>query len=299
MVGLQNMYAQQLESASLWRQAQFLSNPAMTGANNIWQSGAIYDQRWIGFENAPRTIRAFTSFPLTDYNMGLGGSFVNDVTGPLSFTGLSINYSYHLDLGLFRDDRLSLGLMASMYSFSFDADKVIVTDPSDPIALRQSSSGFSPNFGFGFFYASNIDMYEYGGNGFFFGAASDQLLSTDLVLEGSANIQRALHANAIIGARFVSEFVFVEPRLTFNYSDPGIIEGTLSVLLEKEDALWAGVNFTFDKTFYLQGGVIIPEIFSNDDNLRIGAVGGFHVGQFSEDRGVSYQFLVAYDYKLF
>lgn len=294
-----NLLGQQLADHSPFFDAGFLWNPAMTAAWDFWELGVNYRQQWTGFEGAPRTASVSVQYPFLDDNMSLGGFFMNDEVEPLTMNNIGLSYAYKLELGPRNTHQLSIGMSAVLTQFFVDGLDLVVNDEGDPLLPDGENSKISPNVSFGLFYTS------YAGDEFkesfaFGGLAFNQLLPNNLRLDefgSQANLKRAMHGNATFGARIIEGDLFVQPSLWVNYSMVNILNGTFAVLVEKEDAFWAGINLSTNKTVGIQAGMIVNDEFTKDGSLRIGLMSSFNIGTFGKFRGMGYEAYIAYRFE--
>jgi type IX secretion system PorP/SprF family membrane protein len=290
-------YGQQLPYRSAFSNTDFLFNPAMTAVGEYLEWGANYRQQWLGFEEAPITATGQFQYPFLQNNMSAGASISLDKAGPLQRNGFALTYSYKMELGLASSDQLSLGILAGINQYRFDVNEAVVADADDLLLNNMESSSAFTNFGFGLFYVSNVDIYSQDGNGFFFGLGTNQLFSPQLGSR-TTGLPRAIHANAIVGARFNADVSFIEPSIWANYSADNIFNLTGNILFEMADAFWTGLSFSTDQTVALQGGFILKNGLLEKGFLRIGGQGTYGIGSVGDAQGLGFEVLVGYRYWL-
>lgn len=290
------IYAQQLPYQNVFTGAAFIWNPASTAPGMFLDWGLSYRQQWLGFEGAPMTGSAHFQFPFVQNNMSAGIWAMRDETGPLSYYQTGLSYAYKMGIG--NNGQLSIGLSILMNQFRFDGNQVPAVDIGDPLLLEQRVSSLSPNAGLGIFYVSNQDMYSLNDDAFFVGIGSQQLLANKLNFEeanSSVALTREIHANAIIGARFIKGYSFVEPSLWVDYAHKELLYARGQVLFEQEDAFWAGGAIGSDYSISLQAGLILNG-FIGQGNLRIGGMGTYNVGVLGPYQGLGVELMVVYRY---
>lgn len=289
-------WAQQVPHRTAFATADFVWNPAMTASSEFLDWGATYRQQWLGFEAAPSTANAHFQFPFVEQNMSVGAWATRDVAGPLSYHQVGGSYAYGLDMG--RSGRLSIGLSAMASQFQLDGGGLLVADQADPVLLTQKNTTLLPNVGLGLFYVSNPDLYTLNDNGFFVGVGSQQLLRRELVFEEEQQrvaLDRSVHANAIVGARFVNGFSFVEPSVWVDYAQSGLLYVRGNVLVEQSDAFWVGGSVASDYALSVQGGMILSD-WLGAGSLRIGGMGTYSVGRLGRYQGMGFELVMAYRY---
>ena len=292
---------QQLFQRSDFRELSFTWNPAMTATNDYWEAFAAYRRQWAGFEGSPRTAAIGISYPFLDYNMSLGGLFVQDHIQPIQNTTLGATYAYHLEIGLFNNDRLSVGLSGIMNQFSVDALELQVIDPDDVNIPIGEKTTFNFNAGAGFYYVSNDNIRGLE-NYFFVGAAANQAFANDLRFDnkdGQVNFKRSIHANATIGGHFVSDYFFIEPYLWANYAYPNIFNVSAGVIMEIYDTAWGGLSYNTNESASFQAGYIVKDWFLQQNNtIRIGGLVTINTGSLGQPRGLTYEFYLAYRFEI-
>ena len=87
--------AQQLPHYSLYMFNDAVINPAVVGTKDYNRIDLISRSQWSGFEGAPKT-QLLSYQRAQGENMGLAGTVFNDVTGPISRTGVQLSYAYNI-----------------------------------------------------------------------------------------------------------------------------------------------------------------------------------------------------------
>ncbi|MEN0006277.1 MAG: PorP/SprF family type IX secretion system membrane protein [Bacteroidota bacterium] len=294
--------AQQLPDGTPFQENQFIWNPAMTAVYDYWELGATYRQQWLGFNDAPTTATMQVQYPFRRKKFSLGGYFMFDDVGPVRYTSLAFSYAYKFSPRFRKYDQLSIGFMGILNQFFVDGLEVEVNDQDDAFIPRNESSGFSPNASVGVFYTS-YGREDRKKDYFYAGIAANQLIPSNLTLEqaqgsSDANFQRAIHANAIVGYRFIEDELFIEPMLWVNYAMANLVNGYIGIRLEQYKAFWGGLTYSSNQTVGIQAGYILPEIWNKDDAVRIGLNGTYNIGNFGNYRSVGFEFYTAYRFEL-
>jgi type IX secretion system PorP/SprF family membrane protein len=298
------LFSQQLPDRSAFTEMAFVWNPAMTAAYDYWEVSANYRQQWLGFDNAPRTAVIAAQYPFEKANMSIGGYFMHDRIQPLNVSTIALTYAYKFEPGLADYDRAIIGAAVNGSQYLVDALEIVVNDPDDALVPLGESTDMSFNAGVGFFYTSYAGTrrrsYD-SKSSFFFGVAANQVFPSDLVVkEGNrfANWKRAIHGNALIGARLVNDRFFIEPSAWVNYSTQNNLNANVNVKMEMPESFWTAVTYSTNQTLALQVGLITKGGFSRSDFWRIGALGSYNVGNFGNYRGVGFEVNVAYRFGL-
>lgn len=131
-------------------------NPAYAGSRDVLSVFGLYRTQWIGLDGAPKTSSFALHSPVSNSNVGLGLSFVNDNIGPSDENSISADFSYTVKAS--ENYKLAFGLKATANLLNIDYTKLDIYDPNDPRFQRNIDNTFSPNIGAGAYLYSN-DTY--------------------------------------------------------------------------------------------------------------------------------------------
>lgn len=288
--------AQQVDRSSFFAESQFSRNPAMTGIWNNLNAYAIYQQDWIGFKNAPRSIRAGIQYPFSGLNMGLGAEVSQLESGPFKQTGVTLAYDYQIRLDY--NQRLSIGIIADAKQYQYDGSQEVVNNPDDPSLFRESANSLHFNTGLGIYYIS-ADNDDWDENHFFAGLSFFQAIPSDLFFkntDGITNLPRTLHGFALAGYRFTNRDAFFQPSIQIDYASENVFLGRVNLLFELRDAFWTGLSLGSNFSAAIQAGGIIS--LGRYNALRIGGMGDFNISPSGKALGMSYAAFVGYEYWL-
>ena len=127
-------------------------NPAYAGSRGVMSVFGLHRTQWVGLDGAPTTNTFSFNTPISNSNLGVGFSLVNDRIGPTSDNTISADISYTIPMN--EVYKLSFGVKASGNIFNLDTDKLDYSDPFDP-NLQNFNNEFSPNFGAGVYLHSD------------------------------------------------------------------------------------------------------------------------------------------------
>lgn len=127
-------------------------NPAYAGSRGALSIFGLYRTQWVGLDGAPETSSFSVNTPITNSNLGVGVSLVNDKIGPTNETTFSADLSYSIQTSA--DYKLSFGVKATANLFNLDVNKLNPIDQGDP-NLQDFNNKFSPNVGAGIFWHSD------------------------------------------------------------------------------------------------------------------------------------------------
>ncbi len=287
--------AQQFPYLSGLEYTRHIWNPAAIQSEGQKKVDLYGRQQWfgLGLSQAPRFVNASLQIPIEDYNMSAGGSLYNNATGPVSSSGLTLNYAYHLDGVLNRYAKLSIGLSGSLNSISFNPSGEFFNDDDDPLLSGSRNSNFFPNLGVGIYYVSSNRKFR--DNFIFAGFSGYQAFSTDVLIQ-TANFQRELHLFGQIGTNIPFLTGRIEPSLYINYTNPEIVTFTVNALYEMEDVFWTGLSYSTVSDIMIQAGVTIPGFGGGKDTLKLGLVGNMNIGTALARLGPGFEFYVSYEF---
>lgn len=285
------LYSQQLTQTTPIQDLQHIWNPAFTAPGTKMDASIYYRRQWLGFEGSPKTAVASLQYPFVDMNMSAGAQIIADRTGPVSKTGLQVNYAYKLKELINRDDQLSFGINGYFHQFGFDGQGLVVRDQDDVVLTTNRQTKFVPAFGVGMAYFSNTEEYN-GENLFYFGIAGLQILESDLLLD-TGNAQRARHYFVNMGTKLFGYNHYIEPSFQVNFVKPDLIAYVLSGKFELEESFWAGLSYSSVSDVSINGGVILNEIAGRYTQLKIGALATINGGAIAS-AGTSFEFFMSY-----
>lgn len=127
-------------------------NPAYAGSRGATSIFGLYRTQWVGLDGAPETSSFSMNTPISNSNMGVGVSLINDKIGPTNQNTLSADLSYTIPTS--EDFKLSFGIKATANLFNLDINKLSPEDQGDT-QLQDFNSKFSPNIGAGLFWHSD------------------------------------------------------------------------------------------------------------------------------------------------
>lgn len=127
-------------------------NPAYAGSRGVMSVFGLHRTQWVGLDGAPTTNTFSLNTPISNSNLGVGFSLVNDRIGPTSDNTISADISYTIPMN--EVYKLSFGIKASGNIFNLDTDKLDPAQANDP-NLQNFNNEFSPNFGAGVYLHSD------------------------------------------------------------------------------------------------------------------------------------------------
>ena len=127
-------------------------NPAYAGSRGVMSVFGLHRTQWVGLDGAPTTNTFSLNTPISNSNLGVGFSLVNDRIGPTTDNTISGDISYTIQMN--EDYKLSFGVKASANIFNLDTDKLTPAQANDP-NLQNFNNKFKPNIGSGVYLHSD------------------------------------------------------------------------------------------------------------------------------------------------
>jgi len=295
--------AQQLSIFSLYTENSFILNPGITGAEDHGIITLSYRDQWNGMDGRPRTVNAAYRTPIARTNMGVGAHVVNDITGPTSYTGITLTYAYHVSFrkidpfhwaSFLRKSKISFGVSFSANHYRLKSSELVLEDPND-IAVGTSDEGrFQPNAGVGVYY-----YYDK----FYLGFSAPQLIPLDVKFDadnGASTIKRANHMFLVVGGKIpiggkvprgYFHKLYIEPMVWFKYVKGAPYQYDAYIRFKHKNFVWAGVGYRSSNTLVLDVGFLIRK------QVQVGYAYDLQVSNLRADLGNTHEIVVAYHFK--
>lgn len=245
--------AQQLPLYSQYMFNDFVINPAVAGTKEFIPITMVVRDQWVGFEGQPKTQTLSAHGALNNKNVGVGGYVFYDQIGPVTTTGLSGAYAYHLKSG---NSKLSFGLSALMYLYRLNTSALQFDNIGnvDNVVAKNSFQTFAPNFSFGMHYSIK---------GFFAGISIPEILQTKLLTNQDFFVmQTKRHYFVNTGYNYeVNDKFQIEPSVLVKYVAGAPIEIDINARVKAYEKIFAGVSYrTNDAIVALAGFNILDQL---------------------------------------
>ncbi len=148
LLGLQDIYAQQLPNSTQYIFNPYALSPTLAGATGYSEVFLNYRNNWTGINGSPRTFSANGFGNVYKEKMWVGGEILTDNTDLLSVFKANLSYTYKLKVE--NDQYLFFGVWTTFYQASVNTGGAIGIDPNDPLLQNGSklnSSDFNAGFG--------------------------------------------------------------------------------------------------------------------------------------------------------
>lgn len=187
-----------------------LFNPAATGSEDIISASAIYQQKWIITEGAPRTAAFDVQAPLRNENIALGISVFNKSIGIEQMFKTNINYAHKIKIA---NGKLAMGLRLSITNQSFDWNRVEAIQDDDILLYNARYNTLLPNVAFGMYYRNKY---------FYSGISASNLVNVqskqDLFSPQGSSIYQTSQYYMMAGYnKDISEKISVNPSVFYVY----------------------------------------------------------------------------------
>ena len=201
--------AQQLPQYTYFTYNYINYNPAVTGFTDCLELKFGVRRQWTGFEGAPRSgfANVHGKFGKKHFNFhGIGANVETDNAGPFGYTGLHLNYAYHMRLAQKNMLSMGIGVGFMQYRVSF-SQMLLVNQNSDP-AISGSLSDFM-------FPLVNAGLWLYRADRFI-GLSFRSIRNT--TIDGLGNSQLRRHMTlAYVKSIKMGQDVSFKPALLLNY----------------------------------------------------------------------------------
>ncbi len=149
LLNLFSAQAQLLPQFSQYMFNDYLLNPALGGTHDYWQVKSNYRMSFQGITDAPVTYALGAYGPHKKLPMGYGGYIYNDVTGPISNTGIYGSYAYNIRIT--GDIRLSMGLFLGVVQQKIDIAQALSVDDNIRMEVGDAATKFFPDGSLGLY----------------------------------------------------------------------------------------------------------------------------------------------------
>lgn len=221
-------------------------NPAIAGSRDISSLTGVFRKQWVGIEGAPTTSSLSYNSLVKKYDFGLGATLLYDALGPVSQTGLFVDYAYPIR---FENGKvLSLGLKGGFSLFDINTNSLRYNDAGDQQISITDESYFLPNFGIGAFYHTED---------FYLGFSVPKLIRNTFDKSGtdlSYLDREEMHMFLMSGYIFkLTEDIDFKPSFITRYASGSPLSIDLTATVMLMDKIWLGAMYRFGDSF---GGLI-------------------------------------------
>lgn len=274
-------FAQQSPIFTHYMDNTLVVNPGYAGSRDALTVTALARSQWSDFKGAPTTQTITMHAPMSNQNIGLGLSIMNDNIGPTNNVSIKADFAYIMQVTA--ASKLALGLSAGADIHQANLSSLQLDQQADPLFQNNINNQVKPNFGAGAYYYRER---------FYAGVSSPDLVQ-NTYSDGSGKQQR--HYYFIGGALFnlANNLAFKPTTLIEVTADaPAQMDITASFIIVKKFLLGAMFR-TGDAVGALVGLDITPQ-------LHIGYSYDFSYGlETSKYNQGSHEIMLRYDFIFF
>ncbi|MHC1705928.1 MAG: type IX secretion system membrane protein PorP/SprF [Bacteroidales bacterium] len=235
---LQCVNAQQVSLTSQYMMNHFVLNPAIAGINDYIPINLNIRNQWINIKGAPVT-ESLSAHAYLGKNMGFGGCFFNDVTGPTRRTGLNLSLAYHLRLNKDYTQMLSFGLSGVFFQHFINIEQLTTDEPENMSIVNGFNNQFCQDANFGVYY-QHKDKYYAGFSILNLLEAKKDLLNSTNTIKNP--IKRTYYLN---GGYFyeINENYGLEPSVLLQKQENTPVQMDINVRCSYKKMFWLGGSY--------------------------------------------------------
>ena len=294
-------YAQQVEEFSIFRENAVALNPAMVGIRDFLAGEVTFRKQFTQLNGAPYTAYMMMEGQVADKNFGIGGSLIQDQTGPTGKTGLTMASSYQLKLGkqykssatetghfnTESDHMITFGLSISIMQFRLNGSELIPNQQGDPQLYTSNGYKIMPDVAFGVYYQWMKHLYV--------GISVPQILGLNTNFtgrDGVSAIKTVQEFNSLVGGKYeiIKRKFSIDPVAGFRWQYHAPAQGEIGTRFTFLDAIWVGGTYRSLHTFVLDAGMEIKGM------VRICYAYDYNFSSYSMDIGPTHELTVAFKY---
>jgi type IX secretion system PorP/SprF family membrane protein len=230
-------------------------NPAYAGSRDQASMSLIGRNQWSGFDGAPKSAAFTLHGPSASMKSGFGMMLTADGIGPISNTGLSLDYAYRIKLD--QDHTLAFGLQGSMDYYRTNFAGLRLEDATDHSFTGQDVRRWLPNAGTGVYFNGKLG---------YVGVAAPRLLSNRLSPTNADTVARQARHCFITGGLVLKlgESVKFRPSTLIKFSSGGGPSVDINASFLFKEKLWLGASWRSEDA------VVLMVEFWPTQQLRIG-----------------------------
>lgn len=231
-------FAQQDPMFTQYMNNPVLINPAYAGSNGATNINGIFRKQWVGFDWQPTTTSLSVNSPFWNYQVGAGFTFLHDKIGPLSQTGIYIDYAYSIDIS--PTSRFSLGLKTGFNFFQKDLRGLTTVEFDNWVFESDDINKMLFNTGIGAFYYNEM---------MFAGFSVPKLIRNSLTeKENTYELvgREERHLFFTMGAVFdINPIMKFKPSTMLRMVNGSPYSAEITATLIFYERLWAGLMYRF------------------------------------------------------
>ncbi|MGB0883734.1 MAG: PorP/SprF family type IX secretion system membrane protein [Flavobacteriales bacterium] len=244
--------AQENPSISSYGLNEQYVSPSNTGIYDYLSAGVSYRSQWAKVADGSKTFFATANSPIDDMH-GLGLMLFSDKFGLVKQSGVCIDYSYRIPLGL--DYNLAFGIGPKIYQYTFGAGANTIV-PVDPAFSKQDESAIAIDARVGASVFSDR---------FLFSLSADNLAQSKVQTNTLTTKRNHLHRELKLygHGHFVLEQnknIAIEPSFLLKSKMYEHYQVDFAIDVSYKDLVYAGVQYKLDDAFALRAGLRSKEL---------------------------------------
>ncbi len=231
-------------------------NPGLAGLRNSICATGIVRQQWVGFRDEdgnslnPETYSLHVDAPIRFIRGGVALGFMQDQFGPETNVGVSVSYSYHLDMAY---GRIGIGGRAGFLDKRIDFASLTPLDGSDALLETGDENSIFVDFSLGGFYMLDDEAWA--------GLSVSQLRQATGNL-GDSDFTLHRHVYLSAGYHYVlpgNRSYELSPNVLVK-TDLNSVQFDLNTLVTYNNRFWGGVTYRPQDAVALMFGVRLDQI---------------------------------------
>ncbi len=231
-------------------------NPGLAGMRNAICATGLARQQWVGFRDNegnrlnPETYSLNVDAPIRLIRGGMAIGFMQDELGPETTVGVTLSYSYHLDLTM---GRLGIGGRVGFLDKRIDFGSLNPLDPGDPVLDGGEENNIFTDFSLGAFYMLDDEAWA--------GLSFTQLRQARGGL-GDSNFALHRHIYLTGGYNYVlpgNRSYEVSPSALIK-TDLNSVQIDINTMVTYNNRFWGGVTYRPQDAVAVMFGVQLDQI---------------------------------------
>lgn len=289
--------ALQGQYTSGWQNESFLHqtvNPALVGTADEFSVAVQYARRWDRLSSSPTDINALATMPFAEKNMALGIWINRSKVGPLTHSGVGLQYGYSFPLGLAADDQLTLGLAVRVLGTQLDQSSFVAADGADPLLTGSDyRAHVPPHANIGFAYSSGEVSFQQPYVVEVAGSFARYIPFSDRF--NTLQFDRLHQWYAMAGlTSYIDEDVSLTTSVLSSSIGQDQVQTAARLSLEHKSFGWLTLQYGNRKQFLTQAGINLDVNSRFDDRIQLVGTYGWHFGTVGSQLGNGISFGIAY-----
>lgn len=277
--------AQQLPQFTQYIYNTVSINPAYAGTREKLSLAFLNRNQWVGVDGAPITQTFSADTNLSDSNVGIGLSIINDQLGFENITYAYTDVSYNVSLN--SRYRISFGLKAGATRYGLDSELLNDPEALGDTFLDRNFDRWEPNFGAGVYFRAD---------NWFVAFSSPRILNysdTTIDSEDFLGIERVsyyLNGGYLVD---VNSDITFRPTFLVKYTNgaPASVDLTANFVVNSK--LWLGASYRVAESF---GGLATFQI---NKNFKAGYSYEYNTSKIRQFTTGSHEIFLIYEFELF